>query len=178
MQDEQNSISTIDANGGQQIFVSGGSYRIVLSGKETNGEFVVIEMTVPPKAGPLPHAHPDIVETFYVLEGEVFFQSDKGSYLAQKGAMVKIDKGGLVHCFKNQTDTPAKLLCTVFPAGLEDFFLEASNYLNANATNPSISQEEKKTAMHAMATKYGNTMYPENYFGELTSNLEQSRNDK
>lgn len=164
MQEEHTSISTIDANGGQRFFLSGGNYRILLSGKETNGEFAVIEMTVPPNAGPMPHAHPDLVETFYVLEGEVFFQSDAGSYLAKKGSMVKIDKGGLVHCFKNRTDVPAKLLCTVFPAGLDDLFLEAASYMEANATNPSISQEEKIAAMHAMAERYGNTLYPENYF--------------
>ncbi len=57
----------------KKLSIAGGSYRIVLSGAQTNGEFAIIEMTVPPGAGANPHAHPNIVETFMVLEGEVTF---------------------------------------------------------------------------------------------------------
>ncbi|MEJ0101987.1 MAG: hypothetical protein WDO19_05240 [Bacteroidota bacterium] len=45
-----------------------------------------------------------------------------GKYKAIKGSFVNIPLGGKVHCFKNTTDTIAHLLCTVVPAGLDDFF--------------------------------------------------------
>ena len=115
-------IRTIDNDQGHQLNIAGGDYRVIVSGKQTGGTYAIIEMTVPPNAGPIPHMHPGFEETFYVLEGEVNFRSHAGSYLATKGATVSIPTGGPVHSFKNLADTPAKLLCTVVPAGLEDFF--------------------------------------------------------
>jgi hypothetical protein len=39
---------------GEIIGVAGGNYRIIISGEETNGNYAVIEMLVPPGGGPLP----------------------------------------------------------------------------------------------------------------------------
>ena len=78
MKEEQQSLTTVGENEGNQLLIAGGNYRIILSGNQTKGEYAVIEMTVPPGAGPNPHAHPDIEETFFVLEGEVSFKSDAG----------------------------------------------------------------------------------------------------
>ena len=72
--------------------------------------------------------------------------------------MIKIDKGGLVHSFKNLSNKPAKLLCTVFPAGLEDLFQELADF------DPSMPLPEKMAVMKALADKYGNKMYPPDYF--------------
>lgn len=154
-------IIAINADAGRKLSIAGGSYRIVLSGTQTNGEFAVIEMTVPPGAGANPHAHPNIVETFSVVEGEVTFKSELGNYLAQKGSFVKIPKGGIVHGFKNHTETQAVLLCTVYPAGLDDCFIEFSNLLEAN---PNMDDLEKIKNIKAIAEKYGNETYPSNYF--------------
>ena len=158
MKEEQQSLTTVGENEGNQLLIAGGNYRIILSGNQTKGEYAVIEMTVPPGAGPNPHAHPDIEETFFVLEGEVSFKSDAGNYVAKTGSMIKIDKSGLVHSFKNLSDKPAKLLCTVFPAGLEDLFQELADF------DPSLPLPEKMAAMKALADKYGNKMYPPDYF--------------
>ncbi len=118
-------------------------------------------MTVPSGAGANPHSHENIVETFYVLEGEITFQTETVNYIAQKGAFVKIPKGGLVHGFKNKTDNPAKLLCTVLPAGLDDCFIEAADYLNSN---PNDSEIDKKMNLSTIAEKYGNKLFTVNYF--------------
>ena len=123
--------------------------------------FAVIEMTVPPVAGANPNAHPTINESFYVLEGAVTFQSEARSYVATKGALVNIPEGGFVHGFKNKTDAPAKLLCTVLPAGLDDLFMDAVNYLDANKND---SENDKKEKLAAIAEKYGSILYPLNYF--------------
>ncbi len=154
-------IITIDSNEGHKLSMAGGNYRIVLSGKQTNGAFAVIEMTVPSGAGANPHSHENIDESFYVLEGEITFQSELGSYIANKGALVNIPKGGIVHCFKNKTDLPAKLLCTVMPAGLDDLFIEASDFLTNNINDSELERKEK---VRSIAEKYGNKLYPANYF--------------
>ncbi|HKX86022.1 MAG TPA: cupin domain-containing protein [Flavobacterium sp.] len=154
------SILTKSPNEGRKLSLAGGNYRIVISGKETSGEFAIIEMSVPSGAGANPHSHESIIESFYVLEGEITFQSEAGCYIAEKGALVSIPKGGLVHCFKNKTDKPAKLLCTVMPAGLDDLFIEASDYL----TNNNDSELVKKETLSTIAKKYGNELFPVNYF--------------
>lgn len=146
---------------GKKLSIAGGSYRIVISGEQTNGEFAVIEMTVPADAGPPPHSHEHIDESFYVLEGEVTFYSENGSYLALQGAFVNIPKGGLIHSFKNNSIQPAKLLCTVMPAGLDQSFVETANYI---AKHPDISEAERKTELMNIAKKYGSIIYPQDYF--------------
>lgn len=158
---KENEILAIGADGGQRLAIAGGSYRIVVSGAQTNGEFAVIEMTVPPTAGPVPHAHEHINESFYVLEGEVTFYSKNGAVLAPKGAFVNIPKGGEVHNFKNNSAAPAKLLCTVMPAGLDDCFVDTADFM---AQNPNITDAERKAALGRFAEKYGMRLYAPDYF--------------
>lgn len=166
MTKESKSIITIDADAGRKLSIAGGSYRIVLSGAQTNGEFAIIEMTVPPGAGANPHAHPNIVETFMVLEGEVTFKSETGNYLAKKGSLVEIPKGGIVHGFKNLTTSPAKLLCTVYPAGLDDCFVELSDLLESN---PNMDELERMKNIKFILEKYGNAPYPPDYLDKINN---------
>jgi quercetin dioxygenase-like cupin family protein len=155
-----NNIKTIDPNQGQQLNIAGGDYRIIISGKETNGAYAIIEMTVPIGAGPVPHAHPDFEEIFYVIEGELMFRAETGSFLAQKGATVAIPKGGIIHNFKNNSDKLAKLLCTVIPAGLDDFFIEATEFLNSNQDK----EVDIKEKIKLISEKYGQHLYSPNYW--------------
>lgn len=151
-------ILTVSANEGETLSIAGGNYRIVMPGKDTNGAFAIIEMTVPPGAGPNPHSHASFTETFYVLEGEVTFKSEMGSYVAGKGSLITIPQGGMVHGFKNVTTVPAVLLCTVMPAGLENFFHEAA------ALTPTTENRMEK--IKALFQKYGQLLYPENYLNQ------------
>lgn len=52
-------ISIINNNQGERLGIAGGNYRIIISGAQTNGNYAVIEMTVPSGGGPPPHSHPD-----------------------------------------------------------------------------------------------------------------------
>ncbi|MDR7372825.1 cupin domain-containing protein [Flavobacterium aquidurense] len=117
-------------------------------------------MSVPPGAGPNPHAHADFTETFFVLEGEVSFKSQLGSYVAKKGSFVNIPKGGIVHGFKNLSDHPAKLLCTVTPAGLDDLFEEMAEFMETALSN---KESEMKEKIMAIFEKYGQQMFPPDY---------------
>jgi quercetin dioxygenase-like cupin family protein len=153
-------ITAIEPQQGQKLSIAGGAYRIVISGEETDGDFAVIEMTVPPGGGPTPHSHAQIQESFYVLEGEVEFRNEGGTFLAKKGGFVSIPLNGPVHCFKNKSDVVAKLLCTVIPAGLEAFFVQVSG---AIAENPVPDPQIIK----AIAEKFGQTLYPPDYLDEL-----------
>lgn len=48
---------TLGPQAGQSVSVVGDTYRILISGKETNGAFATIDMLIPPNGGPGPHAH-------------------------------------------------------------------------------------------------------------------------
>lgn len=152
MSEAISNITVRTADEGEVLSIAGGRYRILISGEETGGNYAVIEMNVPPGGGPNPHAHPDMQEMFYVVEGEVEFRTDNGKTRAGQGGFINIPFGGGVHAFKNVSDQPAKLLCTVVPSGLEVMFKEASK-----AAGP----DEIK----AILAKYRQVVYPVDYFG-------------
>ncbi len=158
-----NNLYAAKESDGKVLSIAGGKYRIVISGAQTNDEFAVVEMTVPPNAGPVPHAHKNINESFYVLEGSVVFYTEEGAMRAEKGSYINIPKGGLVHSFKNETETNAVLLCTVTPAGMEKMFLEVSEYFERNTDG---TDEEKKSFLKAIAEKYETELYAPDYLSK------------
>jgi quercetin dioxygenase-like cupin family protein len=157
-------ITTIDNEQGQSLSVVGDSYRILISGEQTDGNYAVIDMLVPPGGGPGPHAHKDMQEMFYIVEGEIDFKMEGGNYKAKKGSFVNIPLGGAVHCFKNTTNDIAHLLCTVVPAGLDAFFQEIGKPVDAGIflPPPTLSIEELDK-LKSSAEKYGQELYPPNY---------------
>ena len=50
------------------IGLAGDTYTILLSGKDTDGRYCLIDMHIPPGGGPPPHRH-DFEESFTLLEG-------------------------------------------------------------------------------------------------------------
>lgn len=104
------------------IAMVGDTYTILISGKDTDGKYCLIDMLVPDGGGPAPHRH-DFEEMFIILEGEieVTFRGEKRS--AKAGSTVNIPANA-AHGFKNVSGQPARLLCLCTPAGQDDFFLE------------------------------------------------------
>ncbi|NCD70185.1 cupin domain-containing protein [Mucilaginibacter agri] len=154
---------TTDADG-PCVSVAGGNYRVVISGKQTGGEYAVIDMLVPPNGGPGPHAHVEIQEAFYVLDGEVEIKTEEQTYTAKRGTYINIPKGGMVHCFKNKTDTLARLLCYVMPAGMDDMFLEIGKPVEPGVflPAPQLGPDDIKKLME-IGERYGQKFYPPDY---------------
>jgi quercetin dioxygenase-like cupin family protein len=151
--------------GGQSVAFAGGSYRMLVTGDQTNNEFAVIDMIVPPHAGPNPHAHAQIQESFYMIEGELTFRTETQTYVARKGAFIEIPLGGTIHNFKNETGSNAHVICMVAPAGMEKMFLELGEPVGAGELRPMSppAPEELKRIM-AIAEKYGQELFPPDYF--------------
>jgi len=157
-------IIAINEDQGEHLSVVGDTYRIVISGKQTEGAYAVIDMLVPPGGGPGPHAHADIQEMFYVVEGNIDFKTEAGKYAAKPGSFVNIPKGGEVHCFKNNSNDIAHMLCTVIPAGLDAFFEEIGTPVAAGAfLPPPVWSEEDLKRIMQLAEKHGQKLYPPNY---------------
>ena len=166
MANTQTNITTVNYNEGKSLSVVGDTYRTIISGKQTGGSYAIIDMLVPPGGGPGPHAHSSMQETFYVLDGEIEFKMEGGSYTAKKGSLVYIPLGGAVHSFKNITDTPAHMLCTVIPSGLDEFFQEIGKPVEVGKfLAPHIPNPEELQKLEAIAAKYGQQLYPSNYLG-------------
>jgi quercetin dioxygenase-like cupin family protein len=158
-------INTLDPQAGPTVSQAGGTYRVVVSGEQTGQAYAVIDMLVPPHSGPVPHAHPTIQETFYVLEGEIVVRSETQTYVAQKGAVVTIPLGGAVHNFTNESTAMAQLLCVVAPAGLEAFFLTVGQPVVAGqpfATQPPTPEQQQRIG--ELAKHYGQEVFPPDYF--------------
>ena len=154
----------VEPNGGEILSVVGGNYRILISGKQTNGAFSVIDMLIPPGNGPGPHAHANFHESFYVVDGEVEVHSEAGTYTARKGSFVLVPEGGVIHYFKNVSDNLAQMLCTVVPAGLEEFFEEIGEPAAANEFLPAPSMDPGSIKkLQEIALKHGQIVFPPNY---------------
>jgi len=166
MESSKTTPITLDANKGQSLSVVGDTYRILITGKETDGAFATIDMLIPPGGGPGPHAHAGFQESFFVVDGEIEVKSETSTYIATKGSFVSIPKGGMVHCFKNKTDKVAHLLCMVVSSGLEEFFVEIGRpvpfgeFLPVPEMNPEVQEK-----LQALAEKYGQKIYPPDYLG-------------
>jgi quercetin dioxygenase-like cupin family protein len=159
-------IKTVNEEQGQTISVVGDNYRVIVSGKETQGAYAVIDMLVPPGGGPGPHAHADIQEMFYVVEGELEFKTETGKYLAKKGSFVNIPKGGEVHCFKNTSTAMAHLLCTVIPSGLDEFFQQIGTPTTPGTFLPPPTLiPETMQKLKSLAEAHGQKLYPPDYLG-------------
>ena len=164
MENTKQAPITIGAEEGQSLSIAGNSYRILVSGSETGGDFATIDMLVPPGGGPGPHSHAHFHETFYVMEGEVEIHSEVSVYTAKMGDYVVIPKGGIIHYFKNKTDKNVRLLCTVIPSGLEEMFIAISKEISNGQLSPSPDSQGLKQ-MQQIAEKYGQQFYPPDYLG-------------
>lgn len=160
MQNSKPAPLTVGPDDGETLSVVGDNYRILVSGRQTNGAFSTIDMLIPPNSGPGPHSHAGFYETFYVVDGQVDVHSEAGAYTAVKGSYVVIPVGGIVHYFKNMTDQVAHLLCTVVPAGLEEFFEEIGTRVNSGTfLTPPAMTPESVTKLLAVAERFGQSVF-------------------
>ncbi|SHN20078.1 cupin domain-containing protein [Chitinophaga sp. CF418] len=158
-------ITVTQKDDGEHFGVAGGNYRVVISGAQTGGIYAVIEMTVPPGGGPPPHEHPFTREMFYVLEGELEFQTQPGKVILGKGGFIDIPLNGPIHCFRNVSGNMARLLCTVIPAGLENVFREIGIPVAPGEFLPRPELTAEREAFLGMVDqKYGQTTYAPDYF--------------
>ena len=165
MSESKKPVFVVGPKDGESLAVLGDTHRIVVSGSQTNGEYAVIEIIVPPGGGPGPHSHPDFHETFYVIEGEVELQSEQGSRTAKQGDLVVIPKGGVIHHFKNASGKTAKLWFTVVPAGLDALFQEVGTPVEPGQLVPRPTMtDEMKQKLETAAKNHRQELFPPDYF--------------
>jgi quercetin dioxygenase-like cupin family protein len=138
------------------IGVVGDTYTILLSGKDTAGQFCLIDMHVPPGGGPPPHRH-DFEETFSILEGELDLTFRGRKMTARAGDTVHIPANA-PHQFYNSSDAPVRMMCICSPAGQENFFLEVGIPVATRTTPPpqldAVAMEQLGRKAAELAPKY------------------------
>lgn len=111
---------------GKTFWLLGDEITIKVSGKESEEAYSAWEISVPPNSGPPPHYHTNLVEGFYVVEGQFIFEhGDNSPINAGPGAFIHVTKG-IVHTYKNTGHQKGRLFVIGIPAGFEYFFAEAA----------------------------------------------------
>ena len=113
----------LEAEAGALLVVMGDHQRILLSGKDTNQQFTLLEQLNEPGTGIPRHVHSREDEVFHVQEGEVEFEVDNAVKVLQAGELAYVPKG-VPHSFKVVGNSTARVLLSIFPAGIEDMFHE------------------------------------------------------
>jgi mannose-6-phosphate isomerase-like protein (cupin superfamily) len=138
------------------IGLAGNTYTITISGKDTNGRFCVVDMYVPPGGGPAPHRH-DCEETFIILEGEVVATFRGEKQVVRAGETINIPANA-PHAFRNESKSPARLLCICSPAGQEEFFQQVGvPVADRTALPPPLDDDQQQSFLakvRALAPKY------------------------
>lgn len=79
------------------------------TGEETDGQYDVVEVTIPPGPGVTPmHVHHDNDEAILVLEGEVTVKLGESRHVLEAGAYAMAPRG-LPHTYRNACDGPARV---------------------------------------------------------------------
>lgn len=137
--------------------------KVIKTAADTNGASLDMEWEVPPRLNmdsePFFHTHPNAIETYDILEGEMeFFVNDKW-FTAKKGNKLSVPKG-VTHMFRNQTDQVVKVYNTHQPAlKMQEFFEDGEKFLirmTNNRTREFKLDLKAKLHMSVVMNKYRN----------------------
>jgi quercetin dioxygenase-like cupin family protein len=135
------------------LAVVGDTYTVLLSGEQTDGRFAMLDMLIPPGGGPPPHRH-NFEECFRVLAGSIEVHlRDPPPVRLDAGDSANVPANAS-HAFRNTADAPARLLCTVAPAGLERFPAEFGDPVPTRTSPaPELSDVERRNRLERAAAK-------------------------
>jgi quercetin dioxygenase-like cupin family protein len=150
------SVARSDDPKARHISIAGNTYTILLSGKDTDGRYCLIDMHVPPGGGPPPHRH-NFEEMFTLIEGEIAFTFRGETSTVRAGSTVNIPANA-PHSFRNLSGGVARMLCMCTPAGQEEFFLAVGDPVASRVAPPpkltEEQQEERKRRAKELALRY------------------------
>ncbi|MEJ0084404.1 MAG: cupin domain-containing protein [Pseudomonadota bacterium] len=100
-----------------------GRLRILASAESTGGRYSVLELNESPAYKTPPHMHPDMDETFYVLEGTLELRLPGKTYRLGAGSYTHVPRN-TPHAQGSSDDKPVRVLITLSPGEFEAFFLD------------------------------------------------------
>lgn len=112
---------------GETLQLTSGMATCKLSGQQTGSRYSLWGNVTPTGRGPRPHMHHGQEEDFYILEGEVQFQSDGETLSVKEGGFVRVPSG-TVHSLTVTSDRPCRMLIMLTPSGGPEEFWRESAY--------------------------------------------------
>lgn len=138
------SARVLEAGAGREVALGDSSGIIKAGSDDAIGSFALIELDVAPGfPGPVLHEHERMVDTFFVLEGELPVQLGEERTAAPAGAFACVPPGN-AHTFSGGSAQRVRVLNLQAPAGLERYLEEVA------ALGRAPSQEE----MAEFASRY------------------------
>lgn len=144
---------------GQAYSAVGDVYRILASGEQTGGAYVLSEARVLPGGGPPPHIHRREDEGFFILEGEITFTVDGKRLVAGPGTFVQGPRN-IPHAFKNEGSVPARMLILVTPPGFDKFITSIATPVPSFDSPPLPVTPADIERLLTIAPRYGIEILP------------------
>ena len=140
----------------------GMKFTVLKNSKQTNGRSLDLHCELLPGCNmkdPLIHNHPNAIETYEILEGEMeFFINDKW-LRAKKGDKLSVPVGA-THAFRNPTNQIVTVFNTHEPAlKMEEYFEDVCKVLNKvtnNRTKPFRMNLKAKLYLGVLMNNYRN----------------------
>ena len=144
---------TLDGNEGEAFWLLGMLETIKISGKDSDGDFGLIELVVPAGIGSPWHVHPEEDEWFYVLDGEltVWVADTRMSLMAGSFAF---GPKGVPHTFYVESGE-AKFLVGFQPMQFEGFLREVGEPAPELVAPPPPDGEPDMQRLAAIAEQNG-----------------------
>jgi mannose-6-phosphate isomerase-like protein (cupin superfamily) len=147
-------VPTISPDQGERADFPGLGTTYMLRGEDTDGQFALVEHTIPPRTLAAPtHVHEREDEFSYVLAGRVGVLIGDEVTEAGPGELVAKPRG-VPHAFWNAGDEQARLLELISPPAFASYFAEMAPVLSADGP-PEFEQ------LNAIRQKYALSMDPE-----------------
>jgi mannose-6-phosphate isomerase-like protein (cupin superfamily) len=124
------------------IDVLGAPHVFKAASAETGNSFCCTEARIPPGFGVPPHTHTREDEAFYVLAGEITFDSgDRPAPLRLGAGSFFFAPRGVAHSFRNDGKVEARILVLCLPAaGMERMFVEMDAAGRRSARTPAMDE--------------------------------------
>lgn len=128
-------ISVKAAGAGAAYWVGADHVTIKASGEDTEGAYALVDVIVPPGAGPPPHIHHREDEAFSILEGEFEFLAGDKTVRVVAGDFIHAPKN-VIHTYRNVGLSPGRMLVVASPPGFERFVAEVGVPVTEGASPP------------------------------------------
>ncbi len=153
------SYKLVPAGEGRAYSVLGDRYTIVMDGTETAGAWALLDLEIAPGSGAPPHRHTREDEAFYIVAGDLTVNVGAKILKAGPGSFLSLPKN-VPHFFQNTGGVKARVLVTIWPAGLENLFVETGHLLPSRHAPLIPVSPADIDRLKALAPKYGLELLP------------------
>jgi quercetin dioxygenase-like cupin family protein len=144
------------------VAIVGDTYTVLVSGKDTDARYCLIDMLVADGGGPASHRH-NFEEMFTILDGEIEIAFRGETQVASAGMTINIPANA-PHAFRNVSGRSARLLCMCTPAGQDEFFLTIGTAVaSRSAAAPEMNEAARAAFMvkaQQLAPQYETELLP------------------